>query len=210
MNPVEKARLTPREAEVLSLVALGLSNTVICSRLYVETNTVKTHLRRIRAKLGVRARPELVTIAYRRRIVPLPPRPDGQPPHIADRQLRALCLLSSGEELSAVAKALTITHSTARAYVRDTRRVLGARTQAHAVSLLYRWRILPLGPVPDGSRPSGCPTTAPTGEDARAVSRTSGDGGCSCATAAAPPTDSPVCSSHTGQFTRRTAREPVL
>lgn len=57
--------LTPREAEVLTLIAQGLSNAEICTRLVVSQATVKTHINRIFAKTGATDRAQAVRYAYR-------------------------------------------------------------------------------------------------------------------------------------------------
>jgi len=57
--------LTAREAEVLTLLAAGLSNTEIARRLFVSNATVKTHINRIFAKTGARDRAQAVRYAYR-------------------------------------------------------------------------------------------------------------------------------------------------
>ena len=57
--------LTAREAEVLALIAQGLSNTEICERLFVSQATVKSHVNRIFSKIGARDRAQAVGYAYR-------------------------------------------------------------------------------------------------------------------------------------------------
>jgi DNA-binding NarL/FixJ family response regulator len=61
--------LTPREHEVLRLVAAGLSNGEIAKDLQLSPLTAKTHVSRILMKLGARDRVQLVVMAYESRIV---------------------------------------------------------------------------------------------------------------------------------------------
>jgi DNA-binding NarL/FixJ family response regulator len=62
--PAELADLTPREREVMALVAGGLSNEEIAERLVITHATAKTHVSRILLKVGARDRAQLVVLAY--------------------------------------------------------------------------------------------------------------------------------------------------
>jgi DNA-binding NarL/FixJ family response regulator len=75
-HPVSAGRatelLTPRELEIVLLLAQGMSNDEIARALVLEQSTVKSHLARILPKLGVRSRLQAAVWAYQNKVVDLP------------------------------------------------------------------------------------------------------------------------------------------
>ena len=69
-------QLTPRESEVLALVAHGMSNGDIARQLFLSEATVKTHVGRILMKMDLRDRAQAVAMAYQTGFVRV-----GEPPH---------------------------------------------------------------------------------------------------------------------------------
>jgi two-component system, NarL family, response regulator LiaR len=62
--------ITPRELEILGLIADGLSNREIAEKLFVSENTVKTHSRRLFDKLGAQRRTQAVQLGKTARLIP--------------------------------------------------------------------------------------------------------------------------------------------
>ena len=67
---LESLGITPRELEILALIAEGLSNKEIAERVFVSENTVKTHLSRVFDKLGARRRTQAVQLGKELRLIP--------------------------------------------------------------------------------------------------------------------------------------------
>jgi len=66
---VDASGLSPRELEILELMAAGLSNREIADRIYISENTVKTHASRVFEKLGAKRRTEAVRMGRQRRLI---------------------------------------------------------------------------------------------------------------------------------------------
>ena len=67
---LEALGITPRELEILELIAEGLSNKEIAARVFVSENTVKTHSSRVFDKLGARRRTQAVQLGKELRLIP--------------------------------------------------------------------------------------------------------------------------------------------
>lgn len=74
------AALSEREAEVLGLVACGLSNQEICDQLYLSINTVKTYVRTAYHKIGVKSRSQAVAWCVQHGLVAMPRVAESKPP----------------------------------------------------------------------------------------------------------------------------------
>jgi DNA-binding CsgD family transcriptional regulator len=66
----EALGITPRELEILELIAQGLSNREIAEKLFVSENTVKTHSSRVFDKLGAKRRTQAVQLGKELRLIP--------------------------------------------------------------------------------------------------------------------------------------------
>ncbi len=67
---LKELSITPRELEILGLIAAGLSNREIAGKLFVSENTVKTHSSRLFDKLGARRRTQAVSLGKAGRLIP--------------------------------------------------------------------------------------------------------------------------------------------
>jgi ATP/maltotriose-dependent transcriptional regulator MalT len=69
-HKLEALGITPRELEILELIAQGLSNKEIAAKVFVSENTVKTHSSRVFDKLGARRRTQAVQLGKDLRLIP--------------------------------------------------------------------------------------------------------------------------------------------
>jgi DNA-binding NarL/FixJ family response regulator len=79
-RPNDETSLTPRQREVLRLLAAGLSQRAIAELLVISPKTVATHIQRILGKLGVHSRAEAVAAAHQRQLIGSQAGPHGRDP----------------------------------------------------------------------------------------------------------------------------------
>jgi two-component system nitrate/nitrite response regulator NarL len=146
-NPI--ATLTPREAQVLRRIAAGQSTSKMAREMNVTTETLRTYVRNVLAKLGARNRLEAATLASRH--VPLPrSEPERDHPSFAvltRREREVLLLLTRGSGAHEVARQLHMSLSTVNTHMRNLRTKLGVHSTLEAV-VLARSRFWP-GSVPE-------------------------------------------------------------
>lgn len=82
--PGKEHGLSPRESEVLALIAQGLSNQEIADRAYLSINSIKTFIRSCYRKIGVTRRTQAVLWATKHGFVPYPSRTHRPPGHLGD------------------------------------------------------------------------------------------------------------------------------
>ncbi|WP_067833220.1 LuxR C-terminal-related transcriptional regulator [Nocardia lijiangensis] len=143
--------LTPREVEVLDLVAAGLTNKQIAERLTLADYTVHTHLNSIAIKLGTGDRAAMAAIGVRSGILPFSdPLVDMKlegglhPDALDDIQLEVLALVADGWSNKEVGLALDTTESVVKNHLVRIGRALGISARAGIVATALRAGILPM------------------------------------------------------------------
>lgn len=132
--------LTPREAEILELVARGLTNDDIAARLDVQEKTVRNAITRILRKLGVGTRAQAVArardagFALPTPDAPAPSRDDAGPVGLSRREREILELVSRGLANDAIASRLALREKTVRNTLTRVFRKLKVTTRAQAVA----------------------------------------------------------------------------
>lgn len=145
--------LTPREAEVLRRIAAGQNTKKMAGEMNVTTETLRTYVKKVLAKLGAHSRLEAATLASR--LIP-PGRQEldhDQPIFAAltPREHEVLAHLTKGSELRDVARQLHMSLRTVNTHLQNLRGKLGVHSTLEAVALA-RAR---LAQRPEAADPSG-------------------------------------------------------
>jgi two-component system response regulator DegU len=160
-------RVSKRELEVLRLFADGATEPGIGEALHLSRNTVKTYLRRIGKKLGVKSRSDAVRVAFRRGLIPDRRRPaslsaplpdpreafDGavagrEGPPLSKRELAVLRRFADGANEVAIAAELGISRNTVKTYLHRICEKLEAASRSDAMRIAFL-----RGLIPDRRRP---------------------------------------------------------
>jgi DNA-binding NarL/FixJ family response regulator len=169
-------QISKRELEVLRLFADGNTEPGIGAALHLSRNTVKTYLRRIGAKLGVKSRSDAVRVAFRRGLIPDRRRAtplsgstqdgidgtDGpglgrDAPSLSKRELAVLRRFADGANEQAIADELTISRNTVKTYLHRICEKLEATSRSDAMRIAFL-----RGLIPDRRRPLWDDTLPPT------------------------------------------------
>jgi DNA-binding NarL/FixJ family response regulator len=143
--------LTPREMQVLGLLAGGWSPDEIATDLGISLHTVRTHLARVGTKLGIRSRVEAITRARRDGLLslrePTPCAGDGPKllvvsPSLTAREREVLSLLALGLTDPEVAERCYLSRHTVRTHVRNVMRKLDVHSRVDAVLLALDQRLV--------------------------------------------------------------------
>lgn len=136
--------LTPRETEVLALLVQGKSNAMIARMLFIAPGTVRKHLERVYAKLGVVNRTEAAGRAFE----VAGPAPGDRPAApaldrlaqlgLTSRELEVLSWVAPGKTNAEIAVLLCISPETVRRHMRNVFSKLGVRTRTAAVTRTFR------------------------------------------------------------------------
>lgn len=126
----EQPALTPRQRDVLALLAEGATNGEIAHRLGLRPNTVKLHVRDVYRRLGVHSRVDAMRAAAARR--PVAATADAT---LSARELQVLGLVADGLSNRAVATALVVSENTIKFHLRRIYARLGVRNRVQAA----RW-----------------------------------------------------------------------
>ena len=133
-RPLTMAALTPREAEVLKRIAAGQGTKVMAGEMNVTTETLRTYVKNVLAKLGAHSRLEAAALVSG----PDPGEPGPEHPLLAaltPREREVLAQLTRGAGLREVAKQLHMSLKTVNTHLHNLRGKLGVHSTLEAVAL---------------------------------------------------------------------------
>ena len=142
LGPSKKENLSSRELEVLKHVLDGLNNLEIAKGLFVEEETVKSHLRHILAKLSAKNRTHAVRQAFELGVFLPSGGTASKKVSLPARSKEILGLVSYGLTNSEIAETLSLSKYTVNTYVRIVLEELHARNRTHAARIGFELNIL--------------------------------------------------------------------